>query len=162
MSVYIGVDPGTTGGLVALTQQPSGSVWERFTSMPRTERGIWDWFDTPLFQGSVGPVIAVIEQVSGYLGEAQPGSAMFKFGASYGGLRMALVAAGIPFAAVRPQVWQKLLGIKPRRKKENRTAWKNRLKSEAERLFPDLKITLATADALLIAYYCRKVYGEGS
>jgi len=28
--------------------------------------------------------------------------------------------------------------------------WKNKLKAEAQRLYPDIKVTLKTADALLI------------
>ena len=33
---------------------------------------------------------------------------------------------------------------------ETPTQWKNKLKAEAQRLFPDIRVTLKTADALLI------------
>jgi hypothetical protein len=81
---------------------------------------------------------------------------MFNFGANYGALRMALTAAGIPFEEVVPGVWQRGLNIPPRKKTEGKTAWKNRLKAKAQQLFPSVKITLATADALLIAEFCRR------
>jgi hypothetical protein len=32
----------------------------------------------------------------------------------------------------------------------SKSEWKNKLKAEAQRRFPDLKVTLKTADALLI------------
>lgn len=110
----------------------------------------------PAFTDRNPDVFAVIERVSGYVGEAQPGSAAFKFGQSYGGLRMALVAAGIPFEEVTPQVWQRKMGVTPRRKDESKTAWKNRLKAKAQQLYPGVKVTLATADALLLVEYCRR------
>ncbi len=155
--VYLGVDPGANGGLAAVTTSGSFGV----ASMPDTERDVWEWFADVKRQFPGCDPFAVIEKVSGYIGEAQPGSAAFKFGASYGGLRMALVAAGIPFEEVTPQKWQKFLGIPPRNNKggETKTAFKNRLKAKAQQLFPGVKVTLATADALLIMEYCRRVHG---
>ena len=46
-------------------------------------------------------------------------------------------------------------------KTESKTEWKNRLKGMAQQLYPDLKVTLATADALLIATYCKRKH-EGT
>ena len=171
-AVYLGIDPGASGGLAviaadAVTAEP----------MPATERDIWQWFHW--YEPGQRPV-AVLEKVGGYVGEAQPGSAAFKFGASYGMLKMALIAAGIPFEEVTPQTWQKALGIPPRRKGkrakrlkatkdgpkelysdrleggESKTQWKNRLKAFAQKLFPGAAVTLKTADALLLAEYCRR------
>lgn len=156
--IFIGIDPGISGGLAQLDNLgPSTSP------MPPTEKDIWDWFQkatgfTDLYGNrKQGDCFAIIEKVNGYVGDGgNPGGAMFKFGASYGGLRMALVAAGIPFEEVTPQAWQKALGIPKRKKEESKTQWKNRLKSKAQQLFPSEKVTLATADALLIAEYCRR------
>lgn len=150
--MYLGIDPGASGGLACVTGDGVA-----FKSMPPTEQGVWDWIKLRVEQGSrnYNGVRCCIEQVSGYIGEAHPGSSMFNFGASYGGLRMALVACGVRFEAVRPQLWQKALGIPHRKKSEDKRQWKQRLLSEAKRLFTDLLPTLATADALLLAYYCR-------
>ena len=38
-----------------------------------------------------------------------------------------------------------------------KTAWKNKLKAEAQRRFPDLRVTLKTCDALLILEVARKL-----
>jgi len=153
-NTYLGIDPGASGGLVALL--PDGVV---STCTPKTEADLWRWTCRYglLANGETPACFAVIEQVNGYVGGAgNPGSAMFKFGTSYGGLRMALVAAGIPFDQVTPGVWQKALGIPSRKRTESKGQWKNRLKAKAQQLFPHVAVTLATADALLIAEYCRR------
>lgn len=151
MPVYIGIDPGASGGLVALLEGDKVS-----SPMPKTERGLWE-FINEYNPGACHEPFAVIEKVGGFIqGNPSPGSAMFKFGASYGGLRMALTAAGIPFEEVTPQRWQKGMGIPPRKKKETKGQFKNRLKQRACQLFPFGKITLATADAFLIATYCQR------
>jgi hypothetical protein len=62
---------------------------------------------------------------------------------------MALTAAQIPFERVRPAAWQKALGCLT-------GGDKNVSKRRAQELFPQLKVTHATADALLIAYYGTK------
>lgn len=149
---YLGIDPGTNGALVALST--TGEVLYR-ASMPDTERDLWDWI-----RGLRGfAVQAVIEQVGGFIkgqdGGGHPGSAMFKFGKGYGNLRMGLVAAGIPFEEATPQKWQKIYSMS-RAKTESKGEWKNRLKAKAQQLFPQEKITLALADAFLIAEFCRR------
>jgi Holliday junction resolvasome RuvABC endonuclease subunit len=73
----------------------------------------------------------------------------FTFGNGFGHLEMALTAAGIPFERVSPQRWQKALGCLTK-------GDKNVSKRRAQELFPSMKITHATADALLIAYYGTK------
>jgi len=176
--IYIGIDPGKNGGLVALNQVEVFSALR----MPETEKDIWDWFahwsSTDFLTDQ--KIIAVIEQVSGHIGKDQPGSAMFNFGWGYGGLRMALIGNNIPSEDAPPQRWMKALKIPSRKKHtgtqkvqltrgknkgkwvtrkcggETDTEWKNRLKAIAQRLFPSEKVTNATADALLIATYCMR------
>lgn len=147
--VYLGIDPGASGGLACIALDNVEAV-----PMPESDRDLWDWFRW--FMPGMKP-FALVEKVGGYIGgNPVPGSAMFNFGTNYGKLLMALTAAGIPFETVTPQRWQKGLSIPPRKKGEGKTAWKNRLKVVAQRLFPDVKVTLATADALLIAEHCRR------
>lgn len=76
----------------------------------------------------------------------------------YGEYRMCratLATLGIPFLAVTPKNWQAHYGL-AKEKLEGDTSWKNRLKARAQSLFPDVKVTLATADALLLAEYGRQ------
>lgn len=151
-TVYIGIDPGKSGG-IAVIQETDVDVWS-LGSM--TLKDLWTAFHHRF--GYITPSItAVIEQVGGYNSSegGQPGSAMFNFGKGVGHLEMALTAAGIPWTACPPQRWQKALGIPSRKKTESKTEWKRRLRSEAERRFPNVKMTNAVADALLIAEYAR-------
>ena len=151
--IYLGIDPGASGGLASIVTEGGA------TAMPATERDVWEWIRLWSSVGGKGNAFAVIEKVGGYIaGAAHPGSAMFKFGQSYGGLRMALVAAGIPFDEITPQRWQKEIGIAPRKQTESKGQFKNRLKAKAQQLFPKVKVTLATADALLIAEYARRTH----
>jgi Holliday junction resolvasome RuvABC endonuclease subunit len=73
----------------------------------------------------------------------------FTFGNGFGHLEMALTAAGIPFERVRPQVWQKAMGCMTK-------GDKNVSKKRSQELFPQIKVTHAIADALLIASYGAK------
>lgn len=153
-TIYIGIDPGKSGGLVALDE--NGKVVQ-VTSMLETNREVLDWFMQ--FEGE--QIVGYLERVGGYSsgveGFFSPPSA-FKFGAGYGALEMALTAARIRYENPMPQKWMKALGVPPRKKVnkkyvESKTEYKNRLKAIAQRLFPAIKVTLAIADALLIAYY---------
>lgn len=153
--VWIGVDPGAGGGLACVPYygEPTASP------TPKSMVLLWEWFRW--FEPGMRPR-AVIEKVGGYIStsggeetERQPQNAMFNFGLSYGCLLMALTVARIPYEEVQPHVWQKALGIPKRERGEKKTAWKARLKAHAQSLFPQLTVTLATADALLLAQYCR-------
>ena len=94
--------------------------------------------------------LCVLEEVNGFVGKAQPGSAMFKFGEGYGFLKGVVQALGIRLVLVRPQVWQKAFGLGTASRCASKSEWKNKLKAEAQRRFPELNVTLKTADALLI------------
>lgn len=92
-----------------------------------------------------------IEEVGGFIGKAQPGSAMFKFGFNAGLIRGMLMALDWRIILVRPAKWQAGLGLGGSKSCASKADWKKKLKGEAERRFPGVKgITLATADALLI------------
>ena len=60
---------------------------------------------------------------------------------------------GVRIVRVRPHDWQKHLRLGTKKDCSGTTEWKNKLKSEAIRRFPTQKVTLATADALLILDY---------
>src|SRR3990167_1792058 len=156
--LFIGIDPGQAGGLVAIYS--SGKTVEA-VPMPETERDIWNWFfSLPHLPHTRQAVIEKVHSMPDQ-GVASP----FAFGKGYGGLRMALIAAGIPFEEVAPQAWQKALGIPPKKKEESKPQWKNRLLALAQQLHPNLPLwsekkskgkMLAVADALLIATFCKR------
>ena len=134
---FIGVDPGLSGSIAVLDEV--GNV-VRVVKNSGTER------DT--FEALPGPesARAVIERVHSM--PKQGVASSFKFGQSYGFLRGCLIAAGIRFAEVSPQKWQAVMNCRTH-------GDKNISKARAQQLFPKEKITHATADALLLAEYCR-------
>jgi len=151
---FLGVDPGQAGGLACLDQQGAFA-----SPMPTTERDVWEW----LSEISTVGTVAVIEKVHSM--PKQGVASSFKFGKGYGSLLMALTAVKIPFELVTPQAWQKFLGIPKKSPKESKGQFKNRLRAEAQRLFPEMEIweqprskgkQLAICDALLIAEYGRR------
>ena len=138
------VDPGKSGGIAV--RYPGDKV--QAFKMPPTEGDLRDLF-VRLYNPD-NPTVANVEKVGGYIGgPGAPGSAMFNFGRNHGFTLGLLSALYIRTELITPQQWQKRLslgtskGMKP-------TEWKNKLKAEAQRRFPDMKVTLYTADALLI------------
>ena len=96
----------------------------------------------------------IVEKVPPYVGKFIPSSAAFKLGYSYGWIVGRF--AGYKTHHITPQVWQKYLNIGTKGEKTT-TQWKNKLKDEAIKLFPNQKrITLATADAYLLLHYAIK------
>lgn len=145
--ITIGVDPGANGGIAWIDYNGKACV----EKMPDSLQDLWelicDITSYPKSSIDGRSYKAYIEQVAS---SPQMGVvSAFSFGRGYGNLEMALTAAGIPFERVRPQVWQKALGCMTK-------GDKNVSKSKAQELFPDRKVTHATADALLIAYYGTK------
>ena len=144
--ITIGVDPGANGGIAWITSDGKACV----EKMPDTLQDLWELVESIGFEApdfTPYQIKAYIEQVSS---SPQMGVvSSFSFGRGYGNLEMALTAAGIPFERVRPQVWQKALGCMTK-------GDKNVSKRKAQELFPDRKITHATADALLLAHYGTK------
>ena len=153
MSVIVAIDPGVSGGVAV------SAFGKTFCHpMPDTEGDRLELIRDLARLAEVervphGPsveCICVLEQVGGFVGKGQPGSAMFKFGEHYGYLKGVAQAVGIKLVLVRPQIWQKFFGLGTASRCASKTEWKNKLKGEAQRRFPQLVVTLKTADALLI------------
>jgi len=140
MKLYIGIDPGLSGGIAFIPTL--GDPWAH--KMPETDRDLID-----LLRDSINlfDARATLEFVSS---SPQMGvKSAFTFGEGYGRLQMALTALGVPYERVRPQAWQKSMGCLTR-------GDKNVSKRRAQELFPALKVTHAIADALLIAEFARR------
>lgn len=146
----IGLDPGVNGGIAWIA---NGKACVE--KMPDTLQDLWELIDNIRLasQIEVGRhydnthIRAYLEQVSS---SPQMGvKSAFTFGNGFGHLEMALTAAGIPFERVRPQVWQKAMGCMT-------GGDKNVSKRKAQELFPQIKCTHATSDALLIAEFGRR------
>lgn len=139
-SDVFGIDPGTNGGAAWI----SGCCCEAIAFKKTTRMELVEWF---VERGSVAS-FALVEKVS-----ASPQMGVvssFTFGRSYERPLMALTAAGVRFERVMPRAWQKAVGlIYP--KNSSYTEHKQMSRARAQEIFPEMKVTNAIADALLIA-----------
>lgn len=141
---FIAIDPGASGGIAV--NLPDGTV--ELHKMPDTEGSIKDVLNEIAERVQVDTVW--IEQVGGAVsGKKNSPSSMFTFGRNYGFLLGYCSGVGLRVELVTPQKWQKELSI-PARGSAKPEEHKRKLKAEAQRRYPRLKITLATCDALLI------------
>lgn len=114
--------------------------------MPKTDREITELLAD---NGHTGENVAYLEDLVKYAGTNMPSSAMAVYASSWGFLKGVLTAYKYRIVLVPPKKWQAALGL-GRATGLSKTQWKNKLKQRAEQLFPQIKVTLATADALLI------------
>lgn len=138
----IAIDPGASGGIACSYDGSSPIVMK----MPDTPKDIHD-----LIYGLAihhAEVRAIVEKV-GMHRQGNNASASCKFARHCGHIEMALLALGIPFEEVTPQKWMKSLGVMPKEKQDR----KNHIKDLMQRKYPNIKVTLWSADALGILHY---------
>jgi hypothetical protein len=153
MKTRIGIDPGASGGIA----WQHGDAKACAVKMPDTAGDLIELLRDIQFKAeqATDDCEAHVELVGGFIGKRQPGSAMFKFGKGAGVIEGALMALGVRVLLHRPQAWQKTFSLGTASQCATSTVWKNKLKAEAQRRFPHLKVTNATADALLILEHGR-------
>lgn len=139
---FIGIDPGVSGGISLVSDSLSYGV-----PMPKTEADIAQVIRE--LRDSHSAVFCLIEKVHAM--PKQGVSSTFTFGKNYGFLRGCLSTLKVPFEDVTPRKWQQSLGCLS-------GGDKNVTKQKAQQLFPELKITHAIADALLIGEYGRRTF----
>ena len=150
--MLLAIDPGLSGGLAVHRPDAGASAFP----MPPTEGDVVDTLRSLLVEGVTHAWVENVPWVAG--GKVSPASTG-KLQRNVGVLHGALLALGIPHTLVAPQDWQKPLRLGTRSGCATSTEWKNKLKAEAQRRFPGLAVTLATADALLLLDYARNSKG---
>ena len=143
----IAFDPGKAGGLAHIGP---GEGLETIVLRPWTvEHELSDY----LRELNPAGYDAVIEDVPAYVSAATSNASSIKLGYNFGYIMGCLRTLQFRAHLVKPREWQKgVQGLKPRM---GYTERKRMLKDNAIRLYPDLKVTNATADALLILNYWR-------
>lgn len=154
---YIGIDPGKSGGLAIIHADQTFHC----IPMPASDYDFLEWFR----QWDLRFSIASVEWINPAIQKVAK-SSMSKLYGSFMASRMAMAAIGIPTEEVKPKAWQQVVGISTRLKSETDTQWKWRIRCKAQQLFPSLELwseprtkgkQLAIADALLIAWVCRRM-----
>lgn len=144
--IYLGIDPGASGAIAAI-ERNGDSLSQCCCKLSETPADVIEWIRANAVCVGLHSTVARIEKVNAFPGQGVASS--FKFGQSYGWLLGVLDALRIPYEFVTPQKWQRAMGCLT-------GGDKNISKAAAQRLWPQLKITHANADALLIAEYCRR------
>lgn len=158
-TVILGIDPGANGAMVALQE---GKLLCH--NNKDDDQGCWQWIS----QWIEVDTFAVIETQTPRptfvpsLGKATILASTCQLYGNYHALRTMLICANISFEGCPPKQWQKALSLGSRIKGQSDNQWKNVLKSAAIAMFPDVKVTLANADALLIAAYGSLKYANHS
>ena len=140
--IIIGIDPGASGG-VSWIDSHSNEIYTE--PCPKTNIEMAELIRNIVKNDTIG-VQAYLELVHAFPTDGR--SSLFKFGTNYGKWQGILASFGIEPIFVTPQKWQKSYGELPKIKKER----KNEMKNIARKL-SGLKVTLKTADAILIAIY---------
>lgn len=160
--IIVGVDPGASGGIATNIDYVDNliSVDPVVMPMPETEGDLVETLRNIDHKAKLAgtSVTMFLEHVSGFSGKEQPGSRMFNFGKTFWGPMFAAMALGWRVELVRPQKWMKHFGLGTKSGSSG-TEWKNKLKAEAQRRYPNIQVTLKTADALLIMDYGVATWG---
>ena len=146
--VIMAIDPGKNGGIAY--RLGSGEIHS--LPMPPTPGDVMDMIRTVKVIDSTTGMVCYMEECIKYAGNNQSGSSAIVYGRNYGFIEGVIQTLGIKLHGVRPQQWLKELEV-GRKGNLTNTEWKNKLKALSQRLFPTEKITLKTADALLILEY---------
>lgn len=173
--ILIGIDPGASGGIAVAkyvyhSKRVEGKgytinetpVWVKAFAIPSSETQLWDIVSNRYKhypKNADEDVYVVLEQQTPrptrFFRNGKWESSILKstcvlYG-QYMQIRGMLVASESYFREVTPQVWQAKLGLT--KDKSDSTPWKTILKRKAEALFPSIKVTLKTSDALLLVRY---------
>jgi hypothetical protein len=143
---HIAIDPGVGGGIAYI--DTDGSV--HALPMPGTLHDM----DTQLMilctahnTTSADTPTVFLEELPKFAGKMS-GSSMATMFRNYGRIEGILAAYGARIEYLPPKKWQAALGLGE--KKTHGPRWKAHLKGRAQALYPQLSVTLKTADALLI------------
>ena len=152
--IIIGIDPGLSGGVAVF----DGLIFEDkarpFSTMAEMEKFILEYVkDT-----GVSSVKAFVEEPPAFFPGAGGGLAsQSKLHRNFGQYEGLLMGLRIPFETVSPKKWQKSL---PGLAKLKGVERKRALHNLAAQRYPQIKPTLKTCDAILIAEYGKRMESE--
>lgn len=147
----IAIDPGVCGGIAYV--DTDGSV--HALPMPGTLHDLDEQLHILTADSNpLNVAIVFLEELPKFAGKMS-GSSMATMFRNYGRIEGLLAAYGARIEYLPPKKWQQALGLGD--KKTHGARWKAHLKGRAQALFPQLMVTLKTADALLILEAGRKL-----
>lgn len=142
---YMGVDPGGSGSICVVNMSAFPVLHMPLKNA--TDHDIKEMLE--MVKGNGHPIYCAFEKVHAM--PKQGVSSTFKFGQSFGALIAHITWAGAKYEMVPPRKWQSAMSCLS-------GGDKNVTKRKAQELFPEVRITHAIADGLLLAEYARR-YG---
>ena len=146
---YIGIDPGASGGIAVIH---NGKI--KAYKCPKSSEDMAILFQMCMGSTSAANIKLLMERVW-----ARPTNAVraaFSYGVNYGQWLGIAATHEVQMNTVIPVSWIKYVGCPKALKRDVRKRW---LKQKASDLYPSIKrVTLATADAILITHYAEKEY----
>lgn len=152
--MYLGIDPGLSGALASLVVWPDGAQELQVYATPTVPVDVNGHHRRFYDVGQMFPMVprdadfAYLEQQG-----ARPGQGVvstFSTGFGYGVWYAILTAQSVPFRVVTPQSWRKQTGILGG-SGYTKAQVKRNARLVACRRFPTVPITLAHADAVMLA-----------
>ena len=148
---FVGIDPGNGGGIAVLTDNMGSDTAEVITrKFPEDIRDVGVFLKAATNNTTYRVAIEKVHSMP-----KQGVKSTFTFGMNYGIWIGSLRTLDIDFIKVQAKQWQAHYEIPSNIKYYDR---KKELKKIAIELFPNQRVTMYTADALLIANYCRKTH----
>ena len=140
IDTMIAIDPGANGGIAV--RHDGVQVYR----MPKDVDGIRDLIERVKGERT----LCILEKLQVRHDDMEPGKVfrIQKMLANYEQLKAVLDMEGVPYALVHPASWQARLGL--RVKGEAKPDRKRRYRDIARRMWPNLRVTLWNADALLM------------
>lgn len=143
----IGIDPGSSGGMAVKRDGEYMKVYK----MPKELKDLTELFNH--YKDISDKVIVFIEKVQLRHDDMGGGKAfrIQEMLMNFQRLKDLIEFAEIPYIQVHPMSWQSFLKL--RRKGEEKPDRKNRYKSFAQTLYPEVRATLWNSDAMLLVRF---------
>ena len=150
---YIGIDPGKSGGIMVINESGEATAYK----CPEKVFDMAVLFRLIMSHTAPDNICLLMERVW-----ASPGNAVraaFNYGVNYGQWLGIAASHEVKMYTTLPNTWIKWVGCPKGLPVKERKHW---LRDKAKELYPDIKkVTLATADAILITHYAKEEHFNG-
>lgn len=161
--IFVGIDPGVSGGIAVMNITPDLKIAPGIVEM-HSFRDMTMADTVYLFDRLFGSptrddkLHVMLERVHAMPSKFRGCSTSWTLAESFAMVKTLLTVHEVPWEMVLPEKWQTEIGV--RIKKTKKKVDKKKINREkAQALFPRLAgITKDTADALLLAEYCRRTH----
>lgn len=157
INCVIGVDPGAAGGIAVFIPGANAKALR----MPKDITDLCDFF--AYYRDNYRPIV-FLEKLSVRPDDVTADGSRANLGklyriqrmmANYEHLKAVIEMSGVPYVMVHPMTWQTKLNLRTRGVHEEKAARKRKYRGFAQASYPEIKVTLWNADALLIMHFGR-------